>query len=150
MAMSWQLKANRDRNKPMAKMNREQLEGVIAAADRIRAESDAIRARYDLPPVADSAPMREARERLALLIAKDAEKATKRRPSRAAKAPERVLTPAERADELAARKRAWKREGEALDREIAEFAASGDLGATALGRTLGVSRQRVYQLAAAA
>ena len=63
------------------------------------------------------------------------------------KAPARVLTPGERADDLAARKRKWKREGEALDAEIAAFAASGDLGATALGRKLGVTRQRIYQLA---
>lgn len=142
---TWLLKKNRDRNKPMSKMGREQLAQAIAASDRIGAISAEIRARHGLPPVPDSSPLAAARVRLAELIAKDAAKGTRK-----AKPPARERTPAEMADELAKRKRAWKREGEELDREIAALAASGDVGATLLGRKLGVSRQRVYQLAAAA
>lgn len=144
---NWRSPAWRARNKPMAKMGREQLERALASHDRIQAISDEIRARHGLEPVPENQIIQAARERMALLATREAGKRT-RKPSRATS--REKLTSAELAADLAKRKRAWKRDGEALDAEIAALAASGDLGATRLARALGVSRQRVYQLAAAA
>jgi hypothetical protein len=153
VAMSWQLKANRDRNKPMMKMNREPLEGALAARDRIQAVSDEIRARAGLPPVPESPHMMRVRGRLGELVAKDAGK-RKRKPSRATSAaaaassgsPRDALTP----DALEAWRQQHEREAEEIRSAAVAMFRERVAGATRIGKALGVKRQRVYQLADAA
>lgn len=150
MAMSNAEKASRARNKPMVKMNREQLEGVMIVADRIREESDAIRARLGLEPVTDSVPMQQARARLRELVAKDA---GKRKPSRAPAgvvpspgSSRDLLT----VDALESWRRKHEREGEEIRAAAVAMFRDRVAGATRIGEALGVKRQRVYQLADAA
>jgi hypothetical protein len=152
MAMPWQLKSNRDRNRPMAKMKREQLEAALLAHDRIQAVSDEIRARAGLPPVPENSITKGARDRLALLVAKDAAKGSKRKPSRATSAavssgsPRDALTP----DALEAWRQKHEREAEEIRAAAVAMFRERVAGATRIGKALGVKRQRVYQLADAA
>ena len=125
------LKENRDRNRPMAKkMPKAQLADALAASDRIFEVSCEIRGRAGLKPLERSRTYVEARARLG------APKAVK------------VLGPAETLAELAKRRSKLDRDRDALDRDIRELAASKTVGASMIARALGISRQRVYQLAA--
>ena len=136
----WALKANRDRNRSMAKMPREQLSSAVDTYDRILAESTAIRARHGLAPVVDGETIRAARKRLAELPARKTRKRAKC---------QGALTPDGQLAEIAKRRREIERERVALDAEVAALAASGSVKVSAIAKALGVSRQRVYQLSAA-
>lgn len=147
----WQSPAWRYRNRPMMKMDREQLERAFAVRDRIQAESDAIKSRLGLPLVPESPYTMRVRGRLAELVAKDAGKAAKRKPSRATSAaaassgsPRDTLTP----DALEAWRCKHEREAEEIRAAAVAMFRERVAGATRIGKALGVKRQRVYQLAA--
>jgi len=142
MAISWQLKANRDRNKPMTKMNADQLRAALAAHDRIQAISDEIRARHGLQPVPENTIRQAARARLAMLEAKAAAK-----PTRAKAGP--TLTAEQRLEAIAARRRKLARDRAECDQELAELARSRAVGVTRIAERVGVTRQAIYQLAGA-
>lgn len=145
---NWTSPAWRERNKPMVRMNREQLERAFAARDRIQAESDAIRARLGLAPVPESPYMMQARARLAELVAKDAGKPS--RSTSSAKTVQRAALPELTPDALEAWRRKHEREGEEIRTAAVAMFRDRVAGATRIGKALGVKRQRVYQLADAA
>lgn len=147
MAMSWQLKSSRERNRPMAKMPADQLEQALAAHDRIQAVSDEIRTRHGLPLVPESPALMAARGRLVQLREKGKGKrvtASKRRTVKA-----RELTPDERLAAVAARRVQLRRELAESDREVCELRDSKAVGVSKIAKRLGVSRQAVYQLSGA-
>lgn len=137
----------RRRNKPLGKQSADDIRAWLEAPHRkrIREESDAIRARKGLEPVPDNEIVCGARSRLAELEAKPSK--------RKAAAPKRELTPAERVSAAAKRRRELEREREALDAEIRELVALAQsdpsISVSGIARSLGLSRQRLYQVAAA-
>jgi len=134
------LKENRDRNRPVMKAGRERVEAAIAAHDRIQAISDEIRTRHGLEPVAESEIVQSWRLRLLELNSK---------PSKSRKSkPATVLTPTERLADLSKRRRQHRREGDALDAELRELIASREIPMQEIALAVGLTRQRVYQLAA--
>ncbi len=145
MAMSWQLKANRDRNRSMAKMPADQLEQALAAHDRIQAISDEIRGRHGLPIVPESPGIMAARGRLVQLRAKAPK--VKRSKARTVKAAE--LPPSERLQAVTRRRVQLRRELAESDREVVELRDSKAVPVSKIAAKLGVSRQAVYQLGGA-
>jgi hypothetical protein len=119
------------REPAMIKQSRAKINAALAAHDRIQAESDEIRERHGLPPVPENETVLAWRAKVGA-------------------APAKVLSPAAQAAELAKRRRKLKRDSEELDREIAALAVSGELPAARLARALGVTRQRIHQVARAA
>lgn len=135
----FQLKANRDRNRPADKMPAEQLRAALAAHDRIMAVSTEIRARHGLEALPESDAVSSWRVRLVELETKA--------PARA-KAPRTVaLTVDEQLAELAKRRRRIDREQLEVRAEAVRMFKERLAGATKIGDALGVKRQRVYQLA---
>ncbi|MBS1863029.1 MAG: hypothetical protein JSS68_15110 [Actinobacteria bacterium] len=130
MATQFVTKGQRERNRPMRRMNRAQLTNALAAHDRIQAISDEIRRRHGLAPVPENVIVREARARLA-----------------AFKAP-RVLSPSEALAELVKRRQKLDREREAFDADLLALIRSGEVPKAMIARAMGITRQRVYQLAA--
>lgn len=124
------LKANRDRNKPMAKMSKAQLAEALAAHDRIKEASTAIRRRAGLDPVADNQLIEASRERMG-----------------AAKAP-KLLTPSEQLAELVKRRQKLDRDREKYDADLRELIGSRKVAVSMIARALGLSRQRCYQMVA--
>lgn len=124
-------KAMRDRNRPILKQSKASIWAALAAHDRIQAVSDEIRARHGLKPVPES----------------DMVKRWVAKVSGSKKAPR---TLAERASALAASRVKLERERAKVDRELAEIAAAvkGTGEVTKVALVLGLSRQRLYQLAA--
>ena len=124
------------RKPPTVKQGRARIEAAIAGHDRIQAESDAIRQRHGLPPVPENTVVTSWREKLAASPKAKAAKAE-------------ASSPLEQVADLAERRAKLKREGERLDRELRELVASRAVPVSRLALALGVSRQRVYQLAEA-
>lgn len=137
------LKANRDRNRELTKQPLEALERSAVVRDRIKAESTAIRARAGLPPVPENGIERAARERTEMLQAKAAAKASRKRPK--ARKVSKAVDPLAN---LAQRRRDHQEAGDALDKDTRALIASKEYGAAEIALALGISRQRVYQLAA--
>jgi hypothetical protein len=127
------------REPPTVKQAKAKVEAALAAHDRIQAESDAIRQRHGLPPVPENTIVRAWRAKLATAKLK----AAKREPA----AKVEPSSPLELVADLAERRAKLKREGEQLDRELRELVASRAVPVSRLALALGISRQRVYQLA---
>lgn len=122
--------ANRDRNRPMAKMTKVQLADALAAHDRIMAESCEIRRRAGLPVLEENEIVKAARARMG-----------------AGKVP-KVLSPSEQLADLVRRRQKLDRVREQFDADLRALAQSKSIPAAMIARGLGVSRQRIYQLAA--
>lgn len=122
------LKVNRDRNRPMAKMNKGQLADALAAHDRVMALSCEIRERSGLAPLDDNQLISEARARMSR-----------------SKAPV-VLQGADALADLVRRRRRLERDREAFDNDLARLVGSGEVAMSMIARSMGVSRQRIYQI----
>lgn len=130
----WDRKAFKSRNRPLLKLNRSQLEEAVQGYDRILAISTDIRRRAGLPPIEDGPTIKAARIKLAEAPVK----------SRRAK---KVLAPRDMVADLAKRRRKAEKERETVDKAIAELVRDKILPVSVVAAELGVSRQRVYQLA---
>jgi hypothetical protein len=123
------------RNRPPK--TREELEHRLAVHERFMAESTAIRERHGLPPLKENSITTMHRAALAALDAKEPKKAP--------------LTVLERAAQVKKAEDKMERERQRIEREKREVAAeareSREVGKVA--QVLGVTRQRVYQLAPA-
>lgn len=130
--------------RPQMPKTRERLESALESHDRIQALSDAIREREGLPPVPENGIVTAWRQMLAALPEKKAKR--KAVPKR-----QEALTPAAQVRELAKRRRDLEREREAVDaetRRLVELAQSErSLSVSGIADALGLSRQRLYQLA---
>lgn len=147
---SWQLKENRDRNKPMIKLDRERLAGALAVHDRIQGESDEIRARHGLPIVPESPHIMAARGRLLELESKAKAKPKRKTKAKAAKKaePVRMLAPEEEVEAIANfRAELEHDQGAYCDQPLAELAQSRAVPVARIADGIGVTRQAIYQLA---
>lgn len=129
---AFQLKANRDRNRPMAKMPRPQLEAAVGAYDSVAEESRLIRADYALRPVADGPSITAGRLRLAALQAKTV------------KAP---LSDLEEVERIANARRRLGRQRAELDDALRAVLERRKVPVAQVADKLGVTRQALYQLA---
>lgn len=128
----------RNRNRSMPKMTRDRLSSAVDAYDRILAVSTEIRSRHGLAPVAEGQSISGARARLAKMSVRKGRKAPSLDQSLG-------LTPLERLAAVAKDRAALDRERERIDAEIKSLV--GQVPATRIAAALGISRQRVYQLA---
>lgn len=115
----------RARNRPVLKQSRAGLATALDAHSRIHAVSTEIRARHGLGALDDGQTVRGWRVKLA------------------GSAPLAVVS----LDDLAKRRAKIKRDEAKLDRDLRELIASKTVPAVRIAEALGVSRQRVYQLA---
>ncbi|MBS1892838.1 MAG: hypothetical protein JST59_16205 [Actinobacteria bacterium] len=127
---SFILKQNRDRNRSMSKMPKGQLSEALAASDRIYDISCEIRNRHSKPPLERSLTYRTASARMG-----DAK-------------PVKAVDPAQSLGEIAKRRKKLDRDREKLDADIKALIESRAVPMAMIARSLGVSRQRIYQLAA--
>jgi hypothetical protein len=115
----------RGRNKPIMRQSRAGVESALDAHDRIRRVSTEIRERHSLSALEDGLTVRAWRVKLA------------------GSAPLASIS----LDDLAKRRAKIKRDEAKLDRDLRELVASRTVPAVRIAEALGVSRQRVYQLA---
>jgi len=122
-------KAFRNRNREMIKQPKASIATALAAHDRIQAISDEIRGRHGLPLVPEAPRVMAWRAKVG---------------------PVKVQSLAERAAALAASRAKLERDRVKVDRELAALAeeARGTREVTRIADLLGLSRQRLYQLAA--
>jgi hypothetical protein len=118
---------------------RAQLESALDASARILAISAEIRERSGLQPLAPSLSVRLWSDRLRNMApAKVRKVAAKHQVS---------LTPDKAVADIARRRKALDRERMQLDREIAALVETKAVKVSRIAQALGISRQRVYQLA---
>lgn len=132
MQKGWQTKANRSRNRETLKRPVADIAAALEAHDRIQAISDQIRARHGLAPVGESRRVSVLRERVGGYV------------------PDALPSLAERAKALAASRVKLELQRQKINAEMTQLASAvkGTREVTRVARVLGVSRQRLHQLAA--
>jgi hypothetical protein len=162
--MQFLTKHNRDRNKPLTKQTLPRLEAAAKARGHVAEMSREIRARHNVADQAhwgstgkhwagwlevelpENEVERGARLRLEMLQARAASKG---KPRQAKAKPGVDLSPAEVLAEIARRRAARKREEFRDQQTIAAMASAKEIPVAQIADSLGVTRQAVYQLAAA-
>jgi hypothetical protein len=137
------LREKKRRNRPPK--TREELEHALAVHERSLAAANEVRSRLGMDPLAENQSVKGWRAKLAALPE------PKRKAKRAAPKAQAPLTPSQRVAALARRRRELEREREAVETEVRELVslAQSEKGITvsAVASALGLSRQRLYQLA---